>query len=185
VLNAAQLQWNRAILIEEGDDGFLFVQREGDFVANISGLDGSGRQDQQHARRPGDRLFDRAVPSLTGVDVELVHPLACPGFRSAANLSAKSESTPAVAEERGWCLGWHGRSPKPRRLPQPVRAIRAAGVPWDWHMVGRNRSLAMRIAGCRSVGDARLQGSHPPVIPVTAGGSLPSQNGRRGGVCQS
>src|SRR5271165_1419106 len=59
---------------------FLVVQREGNFVADIPGLDGGGREDQQHARRLDQCLFDGAVPFLTRLDVELIQPHAGSGF---------------------------------------------------------------------------------------------------------
>ena len=107
VLNATQLQGNDAILIENGDDGFLFVQGKRNLVAHFLGFDGSRSEDQQHARTLSHRVFDRIVPFLTRLDIELVDPHSRAGcLQIFGEPKGEFGILAAIAEESGWRVLW-------------------------------------------------------------------------------
>src|SRR5580693_3629780 len=79
MLHAARAKGNRAISVDDWDNCLLLLQREGNLVHDIRRTDRGGRENHHHARAIRQSIFDRAVPSLAGKDVQLIQPHARPG----------------------------------------------------------------------------------------------------------
>src|SRR5208283_3206320 len=113
-----------------------------DFIADVVGLDGDGRQNHQHARAIVQSSFDRTVPSHAWLDVQLVYPNGCAGSLEVFG-QAKGEVgiVAAIAEESCGRVSGHGRSP-------------GAGRSWNRHPGG----LALQSIryGCRHCATSSL-----------------------------
>ena len=73
--------------MDDRKNSFALFQRERDLVHYVGGLDRCGRENYQQLRTRCQSVLDGAIPALTGLDIQSVHPYsgsACPQvFRKA------------------------------------------------------------------------------------------------------
>ena len=103
VLQACQAKGDFTFKIEYRDDPFALAQRERKFIADVVETDGRGGKNDEDSRSRRQRLFDRAVPRRSGLDINLIQPHVCAGcLEILGKPERKCGIGPAVAAKREW-----------------------------------------------------------------------------------
>src|SRR5215469_5852625 len=96
--------------MDDRNDGFPCLQRERNFVHDICGFDRIRGENHDQAGAGFQGIFDRAVPPLTGNDIQLIQPNVCTScLQVCSEPNYKTGIVPAIAEKCRWrtlCHEW-------------------------------------------------------------------------------
>jgi hypothetical protein len=73
-LNAREAVGNLAVLKQEWNDSFIFVNSEGEFIENIFGCHRMRGENYKEKAAGFERILDDTIPPLTCPDVALIQP---------------------------------------------------------------------------------------------------------------